>query len=223
MRAGSSRTLTIAILLAFAMVSLGQLTKEARAAARQHTEPPNARQNAPGTSHTQMGNGSASPSAAAGNQDPNNPTASSLSVRGCLLHGNEGYVLEQEATQATFQLHGDSNTLNSGVNKTVEVHGRELQPVAASSKMPRFQVSELKVVAGQCPVTPKTALPNSGAATSANNPEPDATPRYEPNNPAQAPPAVPVNPNTAGTTGAPSAGTGNPPPSARPPAKPPQT
>jgi hypothetical protein len=178
-------------------------------------------QNASGTAQGQSGSGAAPDPGAApdkrGSQNPNAPTATSLSIRGCLMQGKEGYILQQESTDATFQLLGREGQLSGASGKVVEVRGSELEPVQASMNMPRFQVSEVKVVADRCPVTPKTALPNSAAPSGERNPEPDATPRYERSNPVQAPPAVGTNPNTPGTSGAPSAGTGNPPP-AKPPA-----
>jgi hypothetical protein len=223
MRAGtSSRTLTILILLAFAMVALGQLTKEqpAQASSGQNTEGQQSQNQAQpnsATPHQPSASSSGPQNANGGAQNPNAPTASGLSIRGCLMQGKEGYVLQQESTDATFQLLGSDAQLAGASHKLVEVRGSELEPVQASINMPRLQVSEVKVVADQCPVTSKVALPNSGAPAGERNPEPDATPRYERDNPVQAPPAVGTNPNTPGTSGAPSAGTGNPPP-AKPPA-----
>lgn len=233
MRAGtSSRTLTIFILLPFAMAALGQLTKEQPVQAAQSSQnaqsgssqvqPSSQTQSQHSSTGTQKASGSgmgAAQNSSAGAQNPNAPTASSLSIRGCVTNGKEGYILQQESTDATFQLLGADAKLNGTSGKVVEVRGTELEPVQASMNMPRLQVSDAKIVAEQCPVTPKVALPNSASPSGERNPEPDATPRYERTNPVQAPPAVGTNPNTPGTSGAPSAGTGNPP--AQSPSKPP--
>jgi len=194
----SSRTLTIAILLVFAMVALGQLTKPQPAQAA--------------SSQQQQQN--ATPSTT---QNANDATANNLTIRGCLMQGKEGYTLQQDATDSTFQLMGASGQFDGYTGKTVEVRGREMEPLAQSMNLPRFRVDTLKVVSNQCAVAPKVGRPNSAAPNGERNIEPDATPRYEPTNPMQAPPAVPVNPNTQGVTGAPSAGTGNPPPPQKPP------
>ena len=227
MRAGtSSRTITIAILLAFAMVALGQLTKEqppqgqtdqskATGGQQANTSPANAKSKSAGDSNS--ANTNAQQPGASVQQNSNAPTATNLAIRGCLMQGKEGYTLLQDSTDTTFKLLGEDAQFAGASGKVIEARGRELEPVAGSMNMPRFQVSDVKVVADQCPVTPKAALPNSGAAGTARNPEPDATPRYEPNNPNQTPPTVPINPNTPGASGAPSAGTGNPPPPAKPP------
>ncbi len=223
MRAGtSSRVLTISILLAFAMMALGQLNREQppqgtsaqRPSSATNQNSGNSRQAADAANRNSAGQQGSSVQPDHGVQNPNNPTASRLAIRGCLMQGKEGYTLMQESTDTVFQLLGDQSQLSGAAGKVVEVHGRELEPLAASMNMPRLQINDVKVVADQCPVTSKVPLPNSAAPGGERNPEPDATPRYERDNPVQAPPAVPINPNTQGTTGAPSAGTGNPPPPA---------
>jgi hypothetical protein len=212
----SSRTLTIAILLVFAVVALGQLKKErpAQAATSQHQNASSSSDPATNTTSqaTHKDSRTAQSTNSPGTQNPNDATANNLTIRGCLMQGKQGYTLQQEATDTTFQLMGDSGKFDGYTGKTVEVRGREMEPQAQSMNMPRFRVDALKVVSDQCTVTPRAASPNSAAPSAERNIEPDATPRYERPNPVQSPPAVPVNPNTQGITGAPSAGTGNPPP-----------
>ena len=225
-----SRTLTTAVLLVFAMVALGQLTKEQPAqAVGSQPQDPNTTSLTSATSQknsatqttgkdTRVGT-APSPNSSAGTQNANDATANNLTIRGCLMQGREGYTLQQDATGSTFQLMGDSGQFDGYTGKTVEVRGREMGPLAQSMNLPRFRVDALKVVSNQCAVAPKVPRPNSSAPNGERNIEPDATPRYERANPMQSPPAVPVNPNTQGVTGAPSAGTGNPPPPQKPPVR----
>lgn len=241
MSCGASRTWLIAILLVLAAVALGQLTKEqppqqgnnATPQSQTRSAPAKGAQssgaNSPATQQKNSPQSSTSGSGLAGGNggvtNPSDPTANDLTIRGCLAQSRQGYTLRQEATDAVFNLAGDAGQFSGAAGKVVEVRGRELKPADAgalnpSSDFPRLQVSAVKVVGDECPVTPVVPNSGQGAAATPNggrNPEPDATPKYERTNPVQTPPAVPVNPNVSGTTGAPSAGTGNPPPQ-----KPPQ-
>ncbi|MBV8207859.1 MAG: hypothetical protein JO041_13795 [Acidobacteria bacterium] len=189
MRARTSPTsLTVAVLVAFAAVALAQLTREKPAG--------------------QAANQTNRPAAQAAGDNPNTPTATGLRVRGCLVRGKQGYMLQQEATDALFDLQGDATQFAANSGRLVEAQGRELEPTADNGN-PRFRVTSLKLLAGACPVTPKVPAGTANSGSTAN-PEPDATPRYQPANPNQRPPSVPINPNIQGTTGAPSAGSGNP-------------
>lgn len=211
----ASLLIALLALCGFAVAQVSGQPPQASSAQQQNSS---AQSNKLGGNNPAQQNGASSSANTGAVQNRNTPTANDLTVRGCLMRGKYGYTLMQSSTDSLFALEGDAGQFSANTGKLVDVRGRELEPIASSGMMPRFQAAAIRPVADQCPIKPGAESSGANAtAGTTRNPEPDATPRYEPNNPNQPKPPIPTNPNSVqGTQGAPSAGTGNPPP-AKPP------
>jgi hypothetical protein len=145
-------------------------------------------------------------------------TASKITIKGCVQGTRPGhFTLLQASTGATFEVQGNIHALKHSSGKLVEVKAMELAPTAkrGMQSLPRLNVSNLRIVANQCPIQGYgKGAPQSDALNHARRNEPPvaATPRYQQSGaPGQTPPTAGTNPNGAGVSGAPSPGTGNPP------------
>ena len=178
----------------------------------------------PANSH-QLGSANPSDPALPQNAPSNGPTASAITVQGCLNGGKQGYTLLQQSTGAGFELDSKSYQLKKARGKLVQVTGHEMSPNNKSDNLPRLEVEGLQIIADHCVLPGKaggasTSVPQDDPDNPANTTQPDAaTPRHESSGaPDQTPPSQGNNPTTWGSTsGAPSPGTDNPPPSSTPP------
>ncbi len=145
-------------------------------------------------------------------------TASHITVKGCIQGTRQGhFTLLQVSTGAEFEILGDTNDFKRSSGKLVVVKANELAPTAKRGmrSLPHLKISNLRVVANQCPIQGHGRRPaESEAGNSAVPYEPPspATPRYERSGDSDENPSPSgTNPNGAGVSGAPSPGTGNPP------------
>jgi len=149
-------------------------------------------------------------------QNPNESSASNITLKGC-INGGERYTFIESDTGSMFNIVGNTESIATLTGKFTEVLARELPPArnSATGPFPQIEIQQAKVIAEVCPIKSKIPKPNPnpGSTTPTTKSSlPETSPYASPGAPNQTPPAVGNNPNPTGATGPPSQGTGNPPP-----------
>ena len=146
------------------------------------------------------------------------PSASNLTIKGCVNGEKNTFTLFQVSTGASFDLLKGKTDFNRFRGNLVVVKANEFAPTRRNGlkSLPQLKVSDLRVVAEQCPVQGR-GRPASRAVSTAvqGQPPSPATPRYQRNGDTeQRPPTQVGERKGAGRSRTQGPGTGKPNPEA---------